>query len=119
MTRTSFLHHLAIGCAFLLVGCAETVTEYRPGSDGRYHKVGTFTPDESWKRRVNEEIAQEKAGTLQKPSYETTKQYWQSRYRGIRSHPGVGWKSAEFKTSEDLVSYIKQQRRAAGLPTYD
>ncbi len=119
MRYTFPLALLAIGCAFLSASCTETVTEYRPGSDGRYHKVGTFTPDESWKRLVNERIAHEKAGTLQKASYETIKQYWQTWYRGIRSNSDVGWKSSEFKTPEDLVTYIKEQRRAASLPTYD
>ena len=105
--------------AFLLTGCAQTVTEYRPDSDGRYHKVGTFTPEESWKREVNECIAQEKAGTLKKASYKTVKQYWQTWYRDIRSNPDPGWKSAEFRTSEDMVTYMKQRRSEAGLPTYD
>ena len=106
-------------CAFLLAGCAQVVTEYQVGSDGRYHKVGTFTPEESWKRLVNERIAREQAGTLQKADWKTIKQFWQEWYQGIRSHPIPPWKSPEFKTSEGMVAYIKRQRQAAGLPTYD
>ena len=119
MTFKAFSQLLCACCAFWLVGCTETVTEYVPGSDGRYHKVGTFTPEESWKRLVNERIAREKAGTLQKASWQTIKQYWQTWYQGIRSSGPPDWKNSQFKTAEDMVVYIKEQRRAAGLPTYD
>ena len=110
---------LALCCAFLLSGCAERITAYEPGSDGRYHKVGTFTPEESWKRMINKEIAQERAGTLKKEPYATVGQYWQHYYRVLRDTPDSGWKSLGLPTSEAMVAYIKQQRREAGLPTYD
>ena len=29
------------------------------------------------------------------------------------------FKSASFKTSEEMVTYIKEKRRAKGLPTYE
>ena len=113
------LYCFCVWCTLLLASCIQKGVEYRIGDDGRFHNVGTFTPDESWKRLVNERIALEQAGDLQKGKSETTKQYWQNWYRGIRNHPTPSWTSSEFKTTEDMVAYIKQQRRAASLPTYD
>ena len=120
MKRKACLPTFGTWCTLLLAGCTETVTEYHAGSDGRYHKVGTYTPDESWKRLVNERIAEEQAGTLmQKDKGRTVKQFWQGWYRGIRHSPTPAWKPSEFKTSEEMVAYIKRQRQTAGLPTYD
>ena len=119
MKHTDRLCSLALCCIFLLTGCAETVTEYAPGSDGRYHKVGTFTPEESWRRMIDKEIAQERAGTLQKGPYATAREYWQHYYRLMRSYSDADWKSLGMETSVDRVAYIKQKRREAGLPTYD
>ena len=118
MTYKTLLQLLCVGCAFLWISCTRTVTEYKAGSDGRYHKVGTFTREEMWKHVINEDIASEKAGTLQKASWQTVKQYWQTRYEEIRSVGPSDWKEEGFGNAEDAVAYIKQQRRAAGLPAY-
>jgi hypothetical protein len=37
----------------------------------------------------------------------------------LRRKEKMPFKSDEFKSSEDLVNYIKEKRRAKGLPTYE
>ena len=119
MKHADHLCSLALCGALFLAGCAETVTVYKPGSDGRYHKIGTFTPEENWKRGVNESIAQEKAGTLNKGPYATIREYRQNDYRVMRRCSDTVAKSLGWPNSEEQVAYVKQQRREAGLPTYD
>jgi hypothetical protein len=87
---------------------------------GKQKKVGTFTFDQIWKRTVDQRIAAELAH--QRPDFTMVtswKQEWQQWYATLRSKKGVGWNPSEFKSSEDMVRYIKQKRRAKGLPIYD
>jgi hypothetical protein len=87
---------------------------------GKQKKVGTLTFDEIWKRSVDQRIADELA--KKRPDFSTVtswKQEWLQWYAQLRAKRNVEWSPSEFKTSEDMVRYIKQKRRAKGLPTYD
>ena len=120
MKRVLRSKHFTACCVLALSGCCtQTVTKCWDGSDRPYYKAGIFALDEQFKRDVNGLIALEKAGTLTKAKGQTTKQFWQARYHALRNESAPIWKPSEFKSMEDIVAYIKQQRRAAGLPTYD
>jgi len=106
--------------AALLVGCEihpRTIREYRAGPGGTA-TVANVTEDQYYKERVDERIAAELKG--EKPeAYGTWREYYQWWYSVIRRKPKPTWKSKEFKTSEDFVNYIKEKRRAKGLPAYE
>ena len=111
---------IALLIAASLVDCrTPTITEHRfdPSSPG----AQTFTEDEYWKHLVDLRVAAESAG--QKPEaksgHEEWSTFWPWWYSVIRRKPKPTWKSKEFKTSEDMVNYIKEKRRAKGLPTYE
>ena len=110
---------LALLSGFLITGCSSGFTEWRADSNGHVTKVGTYTGDEYWKHLVDERISAELAGEKPEAGDPTWEVYWRTWYAGIRLHPKPAWRSSDFKTSEDMVSYIKQQRVAKGLPTYD
>jgi hypothetical protein len=102
------------------VACkAPTITERRFDSSGGEAQI--FTEDEYWKHLVDLRIAAESAG--QKPEaktgHEEWRTFWPWWYSVIRRRPKPTWKSKEFKTSEDMVNYIKEKLRAKGLPTYE
>ena len=109
----------------LLAGCAPIVTEYRPDGNGRYirastsRQLGASPGDDIFVRRVDQCITNEEATGHPGVSSRSTKEFWQSWYRGIRSNSVIPWHPSEFKDSEDLVAYIKQKRREHRLPTYD
>ena len=69
--------------------------------------------------RVDQSIAREQSTGHPGTSHQSAKDYWQHWYRGLRSSPEVGWHPSEFKSSDELIAYIKQKRRERGLPTYD
>ena len=106
-------------CSFLIAGCADRVVEYKSDSSGHVHYVGTFTEEESWKQIVESNIDREKAGERPDGGSATWEQDWQNWYANIRHHPSVGFKSADLKTPEDMVTYMKQRRIARGLPPYE
>jgi len=113
---------VALLIAASFVDCtAPTITEYRTEPSGHGAYVGTFTEDEYWKRLVDLRIAAESAGEKPeaKSGHEKWSTYWPWWYSVLRRHPKPPWKSKEFKTSEDMVNYIKEKRRAKGLPTYE
>jgi hypothetical protein len=101
-----------------LVSCTHSLVEYRaePGSSA---SVSKLTEDEYWKRHVDDHIAAEKAGQGPEAGYATWREYYQWWYGVLRKKSKPPWKSREFKTSEDLVNYIKERRRAKGLRPYD
>jgi len=83
-------------------------------------RAGRFSFDDIFKQLVDQRIADELAH--RGPDYRTpasTREAWNNWYRSMRQKPKPAWQSSEFKTSEDLVRYIKQRRRARGLATYD
>ena len=87
---------------------------------GKQKKVGTLTFEEIWMRSVDQKIAAELAGERPDGPVKSWRDEWRQWYESIRRTPGgVGFESSRFKTKEDLVRYIKQKRKAKGLPTYD
>jgi hypothetical protein len=110
---------LALLVSLLITGCSSGFTEWRADSNGHVTKVGTFTGDEYWKHLVDERISAELAGQKPEGGSRDWEDFWRVWYADIRLEKKPAWKSSEFKTSEDMVTYIKQQRVAKGLPTYD
>jgi len=106
--------------AILLVGCGghRTIREYRTDQGGRV-SVTNVTEEQYWKERVDERIAAEIAKEKPEAGYETWQNYWRWWYSVLRRKKKPPFKSDEFKKSEDLVNYIKEKRRAKGLPTYE
>ena len=116
MTR----YHLVALAVIVLstLGCTTRVTEFTVDGGG-LHKVGTFTQDESWKRLELGRIDSELAGGQPEAGIKTWREYWKWTYANIRRYPTPAWKSAEFKTADDMVRYIERCRAAKGLPAYD
>jgi len=108
-----------IVCSFLVVGCADRVVEYQSDNSGHLHYVGTFTEEESWKQIVERTIDREVAGERPDGGFATWEKSWQNWYANIRHLPSVGFKSADLKTPEDMVSYMKQRRITRRLPPYE
>ena len=107
--------------ATLLIGCAihsPTIREYRTDPGGRIN-VSNVTEEQYWKERVDERIAAEIAKEKPESGYDTWQNYWRWWYSVLRRKSKPPFKSEEFKKSEDMVNYIKEKRRAKGLPTYE
>jgi len=107
--------------ATLLVGCVihrPTIREYRTDETGRA-SVANVTEEQYWKERVDERIAAEIAKEKPEAGYDTWQNYWRWWYSVLRRKKKTPFKSDEFKRAEDLVNYIKEKRRAKGLPTYE
>jgi hypothetical protein len=104
-----------------LIGCEfhpRTIQEYAAGAGGHV-TVKNVSEDEYWKEQVDQRIAAEVQGEKPDPPHETWKDYWEWWYSVIRRKPKPTWKSKEFKTSEEMINYMKEKRRAKGLPTYE
>ena len=101
-----------------LTSCAQRVIEYRADPESGV-TVSKLTQDEYWKRHVDDHIRAELAGQEPEAGYETWREYYQWWYGVLRRKSKPTWKSREFKTSEDLVNYIKERRRAKGLRSYE
>ena len=95
-----------------------TIREYRTDRAGAV-SVNNVTEDQYWKERVDERIAAEIAHEKPEAGYDTWQNYWRWWYSVLRRKKKPAYKSREFKTSEDMVIYIKEKRRARGLPTYE
>ena len=107
--------------AAFLPACAihrPTIREYHTDQGGRV-SVTNVTEDQYWKERVDERIAAEIAHEKPEAGYDTWQNYWRWWYSVLRRKKKPAYKSREFKTSEDMVNYIKDKRRARGLPTYE
>ena len=107
--------------ATLLAGCAgrgRTIRQYHTGEGGQV-SVTNVTEEHYWKERVDERIAAEIAKEKPEAGYDTWQNYWRWWYSVLRRKKKPPFKSEEFKKSEDLVNYIKEKRRAKGLPTYE
>jgi len=106
--------------AIVLVGCAghPTIREYRTDQGGQV-SVTNVTEAQYWKERVDERIAAEIAKQKPEAGYDTWQNYWRWWYSVLRRKKKMPFKSEEFKRPEDLVNYIKEKRRAKGLPTYE
>lgn len=100
-------------------GCDKprTVREYSVGATGS-PTMKNVTEEEYWKEQVDERIALEAAG--KKPEgYESWQEYYQWWFGVLRKKRKPPFKSPQFKSSEDMVTYIKEKRRARHLPDYD
>ncbi len=107
--------------ATLLVGCGgsrRTIREYRTDQGGRT-TVSNVPEEQYWKERVDERIAAEVAKEKPEAGYDTWQNYWRWWYSVLRRKKKMPFKSGEFKKPEDMVNYIKEKRRAKGLPTYE
>src|SRR5215468_2963109 len=106
----------------LLVGCTEihrrTIREYRTDTTG-HTTMSNVTEEQYWKERVDERIAAEIAKEKPEAGYDTWQNYWRWWYSVLRRKKKPPFKSDTFKTSEDMVNYIKEKRHAKGLPTYE
>src|SRR5256885_9925184 len=107
--------------ATLLAGCAgrgRTIREYRTDASGGM-SVSNVSEEQFWKERVDERIAAEIAKEKPEAGYDTWQNYWRWWYSVLRKKKKPPFKSEEFKKVEDMVNYIKEKRRAKGLPTYE
>ena len=95
-----------------------TIREYNMDQSG-HTSMRNVTEDQYWKERVDERIAAEIAHEKPEAGYDTWQNYWRWWYSVLRRKKKTPFKSKEFKTSEDMVNYIKDKRRAKGLPTYE
>jgi hypothetical protein len=95
-----------------------TIREYHTDHAGTV-AVTNVSEDQYWKERVDERIAAEIAHEKPEAGYDTWQNYWRWWYSVLRRKKKPAYKSQEFKTSEDMVNYIKEKRRAKGLPTYE
>jgi hypothetical protein len=120
MIRTRLVIGLLL-VATLLSGCEihrRTIREYQTDQAGRT-SVRNVTEEEYWKERVDERIAAEIAKEKPEAGYDTWQNYWRWWYSVLRRKKKPPFKSTEFRTSEDMVNYIKEKRRAKRLPTYE
>jgi len=111
----------ALLIASLLPACdihRRTIREYNTDQAGRV-SVTNVSEDQYWKERVDERIAAEVAHEKPEAGYDTWQNYWRWWYSVLRRKQKPAYKSREFKTSEEMVNYIKEKRRARGLPTYE
>ncbi|HVI81122.1 MAG TPA: hypothetical protein VM717_00100 [Chthoniobacterales bacterium] len=107
--------------ATLLSGCSvhkPTIREYNTDQAGRVN-VTNVTEEQYWKERVDERIAAEINKEKPEAGYDTWQNYWRWWYSVLRRKKKLPFKSEDFKTSEDMVNYIKEKRRAKGLPAYE
>ena len=113
------VEYLLVGT--LLSGCAvhkPTIREYNTDQAGRVN-VTNVTEEQYWKERVDERIAAEINKEKPEAGYDTWQNYWRWWYSVLRRKKKLPFKSEDFKTSEDMVNYIKEKRRAKGLPAYE
>jgi hypothetical protein len=95
-----------------------TIREFHTDQAG-HTSMTNVSEDQYWKERVDERIAAEIAHEKPEAGYDTWQNYWRWWYSVLRRKKKAAFKSREFKTSEDMVNYIKEKRRAKGLPTYE
>ena len=119
-TRTRLIIGLMLA-ATLLGGCEihrRTIREYHTDRSGQT-SVSNLSEEQYWKERVDERIAAEIAKEKPEAGYDTWQNYWRWWYSVLRRKKKTPFKSDEFKRPEDMVNYIKEKRRAKGLPTYE
>jgi len=107
--------------AALVVGCSgrgRTIREYRTEEGGRV-SVTNVSEEQYWKERVDERIAAEIAKEKPEAGYDTWQNYWRWWYSVLRRKKKMPFKSGELRRPDDMVNYIKEKRRAKGLPTYE
>jgi|SRR5215469_1452244 len=95
-----------------------TIREYNADQSGRV-SVSNLSEEQYWKERVDERIAAEVRKEKPEAGYDSWQNYWRWWYSVLRRKKKPPFKSDTFKTSEGMVNYIKEKRRAKGLPTYE
>ena len=119
-TRSRRLITILLVAAFL-PACdihRRTIREYHTDQAGHV-SVSNVTEDEYWKEQVNERIEAEIKKEKPEAGYDSWQNYWRWWYSVLRRKKKPPFKSESFKTSADMINYIKEQRRAKGLPTYE
>jgi hypothetical protein len=107
--------------AALLPACdvhRRTIREYHTDQAG-HTSVSNVTEEEYWKERVDERIAAEMKKEKPEAGYDSWQNYWRWWYSVLRRKKKPPFKSESFKTSADMINYIKDKRRAKGLPTFE
>jgi len=107
--------------AIFLPACAihrPTIREYQTDQSGQT-SMKNVTEEQYWKERVDERIAAEIAKEKPEAGYDTWQNYWRWWYSVLRRQKKPPFKSNDFRTSDDMVNYIKEKRRAKNLPTYE
>jgi hypothetical protein len=107
--------------AIFLSACAihrPTIREYQTDGSGQT-SMKNVTEEQYWKERVDERIAAEIAKEKPEAGYDTWQNYWRWWYSVLRREKRPPFKSNDFRTSDDMVNYIKEKRRAKNLPTYE
>jgi hypothetical protein len=107
--------------ATFLPACAihrPTIREYQTDRSGQT-SMKNVTEEQYWKERVDERIAAEIAKEKPEAGYDTWQNYWRWWYSVLRREKRPPFKSNDFRTSDDMVNYIKEKRRAKNLPTYE
>jgi hypothetical protein len=107
--------------AALLPACdihRRTIREYQTDPAG-HTSVKNVTEEEYWKERVDERIAAEMKKEKPEAGYDSWQNYWRWWYSVLRRKKKPPFKSESFKTSADMINYIKDKRRAKGLPTFE
>lgn len=107
--------------ATLLSGCEihrRTIREYQTDQSGAT-SVKNVSEEQYWKERVDEQITAELKKEKPETGYDTWQDYWRWWYSVLRRKKKPPFNSESFKTSEDMVNYIKDKRRAKGLSTYE
>jgi hypothetical protein len=75
---------------------------------------------DAWKRLIEQQAARQQAGEKMPEGRDITwKEYWSGWFSFLRNPNGLPWKGSEFKTSEDMIRYIKATLKTHGLPTYE
>jgi len=122
MQRTSKQFIVVLLLAATMLSSCEihqrTVREYNTDPSG-HTSVKNVTEDEYWKERVDERIAAEIKKEKPEAGYDSWQNYWRWWYSVLRRKKKPPFKSDSFKTSQEMVNYIKDKRRAKGLPTYE
>src|ERR1700730_12010390 len=93
---------LLVNACFAPAGYCE-----RPPDDPAY--FGRLDSD-AWKHLIEQRVQDQQAGAKPDKDVDLTwQEYWTSWYSVIRRPRGLPWKGSEFKTTEDMVGYIKQR----------
>jgi hypothetical protein len=109
----------AISVSFILLSFLTSPAYCEPPRDERTYQ--NRLEADAWKRRIEKNVVRQQAHEKPPVAADITwKEYWVSWYSFLRQpNRGLPWKGSEFKTSEDMIRYVKGRLKAHGLPTYE